>query len=197
MIKKKVKVKKKVKKCKNPKLENKAQEILNDIDFKFLSEGNDGELYKFKINKNRSFNQTVLKPGEYIIKIFRYPVKNITRLKLLSDKGLIPKIYLITSKYIIMKYIKAVTLYEFIKENKDKDLYDPEHIIKRLRFLINQWHKLGFAHGDLILTNILITDDYKIYLIDPKIKSENYHIDDDYADLEHLESYLKNQDEYD
>lgn len=193
-------IKKKAKKHKrNPHLRPKAEFILNDIskDLQFLSEGNDGELYKFKINKNILFDRIILKPGKYIIKILRHPIKNINRLELLSDKGLIPKIYLITSNFIIMKYIKAVNLLQFIRENKDKDLYDPDYIIKKLRFLINRWHKLGFAHGDLILSNILITDDYKIYLIDPKIESKSYQKDDDIADLEYLQTYLKNQDEYD
>lgn len=192
-------IKKKVKRKRNPKLRPKVELILNNIteNLQFLSEGNDGELYKFEINKNTLFDRTILKPGKYIIKIFKYPVKNITKLKLLSDSGLIPKIYVITSNFIIMRYIEAVNLYEFIKENKDKKLYDPEYIMKRLRFLINQWHKLGFAHGDLILTNILITDEYKIYLIDPKIESKSYQKDDDIADLEYIQAYLKNQDEND
>jgi predicted Ser/Thr protein kinase len=191
MIKRKVKVKKL--KCKNPKLEYKAAHILNNIDFEFLSEGNDGELYKFKLDRNTLFDSIILKPGYYILKLFKYPIKNLNRLKLLSDNGLIPKVYFIDSQYVIMKYIKAVNLYQFVKENKNKDLYDPDYIMDRLRFLISRWHKLGFAHGDLILGNILITKDYKIYLIDPKLDKDKYY-EDDYADLEYLDSYIKYKD---
>lgn len=115
--------------------------------------------------------------GKYILKnITKEEISNkdINLLKSLSDLKLIPKIYLITNKYIIMDYFEGVTLNVYLRTNLLSD-----QLIIKIKKLIEKWHDLGFAHGDLALTlsknkiigggNLLINKDNKIILIDSTI----------------------------
>lgn len=185
MIKHKPKLK--VKKRKNPELESEAKEILsqfgNNIKFKYLSHGSFSEIYYFEVKTSGK-----LKPGKYVIKIFNkyqdvVDSDTIEYLLKLSDNNLIPEIYYITDKYIIMKYIEGVTLKSITKINTandwiiESDLYTFDElntILLNIVKLLKKWHRLGFAHGDLHSDNIIISKLGKIYLIDPKIEYMEY-----------------------
>jgi predicted Ser/Thr protein kinase len=197
MIKRKVKAKaRKVKKCKNPKLSTKVRHILNDIsypdneiEFKFIGEGMFGESYYFELTKNKYYLNTIIKPGEYILKVFKSEfdlylpspdIEELDYLKLLSKYGLIPKIFIITKKFMIMKFIEGTPMIDYtINEIINHD------VVPKIEKLIKKWHELGFAHGDLKADNILITKNYKIYLIDPYFANK----DEFKYDLDVLNSY--------
>jgi tRNA A-37 threonylcarbamoyl transferase component Bud32 len=180
MIKRKVKAKlKKVKKRKNPELELEAENISKEldlnVDFKYISEGFFAETFYFKLLKNKLIRNIILKPDEYILKIFKNDLEKynaakpnnyeLNRLKLLSKYGLIPKIYIIDKNFIIMKYIKGITLKEYLQNIENYSL--TEKILFKIEYIIEKWHDLGFVHGDLYDKNILITNTDKIYFIDP------------------------------
>ena len=191
MIKKKVKKKQK---RKNPNLEFFADKILSELNtdkFEFIGEGNFGEIYLFEINQNKFFENTILKPNRYILKVFRRTltsIEEINRLKILSKYGLIPKIYIITSDFIIMRYIKGITLLKFEKYNQDNPKLIHSILIK-INNLIKKWHSLKLYHGDLGDDNILITEDNKVYFIDPYFNNHrNYNNDLIYQNF--LKQYL-------
>lgn len=181
MIKRKLKrkVKPKAKKRKNPELESEVREILSDfgenIKFKYLSKGSYAKTYYFVIKDSE-----YLKSGEYVIKYFVDPEDymsnlEINYLKKLSKYGLIPEIFYINKKFIVMKYIRGVALDSFLKTDSlgrtvsdELSVDDINSILTKVAKLIRHWHKLGFSHNDLHDGNILITESGKIYLIDPK-----------------------------
>lgn len=188
MIKKKIKSKKKVqrvKRIKNPYLDDYASLILeeldpkNKIDFKFIGEGYFGETYYFELNQNKIFQNVILKPGKFILKIFKtsrereiHPPseKEIKYLITLSKYGLIPEIYIINRRFEIMKYIDGEKLSDHIRNNNN---HLNENYLVKLDKLVRKWHQLGFAHGDLGDDNILITKNNKLYLIDPLFDNKN------------------------
>lgn len=181
MIKRKVKTKRK-----NPDLESDAEKIISqfgkNIKSKYLAYGYFSEIYYFEIKTSGK-----LKPGKYVLKIFNkyqdvVDSDVINYLLKLSDNKLIPEIYYITDKYIIMKYIEGVTLKSITKINTINDwiiesnLYtfnDLNNILLNVVKLLKKWHRLGFAHGDLHSDNIMISKG-NVYLIDPKIEDMEY-----------------------
>jgi RIO-like serine/threonine protein kinase len=193
MIKKKVKSKaekvSKVQKRSNPYFTHEVKEILKNLDstikFKFVGEGQFGETYHFKTNHNILYRNIILKPNEYILKLFTKGTSllEINWLKKLSAYGLIPKIYYINDYFIIMKYIEGQSLLEY--DNKHGPLNDK--ILNRIKYLVNKWHGLGFAHGDLNENNILITKNEKVYFIDPYFPNSQEF---DY-DLDRVDFYFK------
>lgn len=199
-------IRKKVRKRKNPEID--IIEFLedlkpheDDIKVQSIAEGGYGETYIFQIrNKKVLNNGIVLNPGEYLIKRFFnnsanevINKKEIEYLIKLSNYGLIPKIYYIDRNFVIMKFIEALPLSEYI----DNDLFtesEKDKIVERLYVLISKWHELGFAHGDLSLTNILITKTNKVYLIDPvMINLRNYdsEVDEKLAFKQLINRYKK------
>jgi len=112
----------------------------------------------------------------------------------LSNYGLIPKIYYISNKYVIMKFVEALPLSVYF----DNDMFsesDADKITERLYFLISKWHELGFAHGDISYTNILVTSKKQVYLIDPdsslvNVPDINYYQRGDLFDLRRISNQM-------
>ena len=182
MIKKKVKAKKVLRR--NPYLQSQVENILNELDpknkinFEFIGEGYFGETYYFEINNNKLLHNVLLKPGKFILKVFKTSEykgiqppseKEIKYLIKLSKYGLIPEIYIINRRFEIMKYIDGETLWNHVD---NKGHLDGSYLVK-LDKLVRKWHSLGFAHGDLGDDNILITKNNKLYLIDPLFDNKN------------------------
>lgn len=166
---------KRKKQKRNPELQKKSNNILRDLDaenIKYLAEGNYAEVYKFSIEFPTTFQKIKLKPGTYVLKLITMTEisslnsKEIKYLQKLSKLGLIPKIYVITEDFIIMEYIKGETLLESVYSLLPSDL---EIVLLTLEEIIQKWHKLGFAHGDLNLKNIMIDQNLNVHLIDPMI----------------------------
>jgi RIO-like serine/threonine protein kinase len=182
-------------KRKNPKidiieiLEN-LEPFEDNIEINYIGAGGYGETYTFKIKTNKVLsNGEILKSGLYLIKRFvnKSTKEEISGLIKLSKYGLIPKIYFINKNYCIMKYIESETLDSLIRKHK-LYLSEIKPIFERIRFLIQKWHDRGFYHGDLDnFTNILITKDRKVYLIDPVAFEEQA---DDLYELDYKEKSL-------
>jgi len=197
MIKKKVKIKTeiKVRKRKNPYLQFQAENILNEldpknkIDFKFIGEGSYGEVYCFELNQNKIFQNVILKPGKYIIKIFKRftSTEEIKYLEKLSKYGLIPKIFIINKKFSIMKYIESETLLEF-EENNRNNRNLMKKLFENIISMLQKWHELGYSHGDLDRRNILVSKNHKIYFIDPNFKNSEEEFE---SDNELIKGYLE------
>lgn len=138
--------------------------------FNLIGRGKEGPVYYFKLIQ-RSFilNDIFLDKGEYAIKILtgrhKYNKEVIDQLKLMSNYGVIPKIYYIDHNSIIMKYINGITLRDFKLRYPN---YSLTEINKRVEELEKIWWDVGkFVHMDICDRNILITENMKVYLIDP------------------------------
>ena len=173
------------KKRKNPELQEKAYGILNLLNpqsWNYLAEGDSGEIYKFIIGQNTRIpfvrEDVILKPGSYVLKLLKdsdkLSIKGINFLKKLSKNKLIPEIYAIGPYFIIMKYVFGTTLLDLIEDIHPGTL---ERIFHNLYNIVEEYHELGYAHGDLHLKNILIDHDNNVHLIDPKILSKNFEKD--------------------
>jgi serine/threonine protein kinase len=173
------------KKRKNPELQEKAYGILNLLNpqsWNYLAEGDSGEIYKFIIGQNTRIpfvkEDIILKLGSYVLKLLKdsdkLSTKGINFLKKLSKKKMIPEIYAIGPYFIIMKYIFGTTLLDLIEDIHSGTL---ERIFHNLYNIVEEYHELGYAHGDLHLKNILIDHDNNVHLIDPKILSKDFEKD--------------------
>lgn len=161
-------IKRKVLKRKNPHLKDIKKYLqLNSIKFKKIGFGGEADVYYFKINEPIIINAEIVEEGEYALKLFRkdIPIKLIEHNEILSAYGLIPKIYVITKKYIITKYIDGKTLADIKDDLSSSQL---NYINEKINNLDEIWRKLGFRHLDLTSGNILISKDLKkVYFIDP------------------------------
>ncbi len=178
MIERKLKVKKIKRKRKNPHL-NDIDDFINDnsVKFEYITRGGEGIIYYFKLNKLLRLNNILLKPSEYSLKIYNNKFtqnnyeglspKKILKLELLSKYGLIPKIHIITKKYIISKYIHGITVSDFQIEYPEY----MDEINNKIEKLLKIWDKLGFVHDDLSEDNILVSNKGSVYFIDPYIKN--------------------------
>lgn len=139
----------------------------NSSKFKYLSSGTEGDVYYFESNKSLIINTEILQSGKYVLKIFSYDLgpKQINEFIKLSKYGVIPKIFIITKRYIIMKYIAGDLYYYFKKEHPEK----LELINEKIDYLIETWDRLGLKHGDLSEGNIIISKNNSVYFIDPRL----------------------------
>lgn len=163
------------KKRKNPHLEDISQFIRkNSNEFYKIGQGAEGVVFYFKLNKSLILNTKILKPNEYILKIYDFggnlSLKKIKKLLIYSKYGLIPKIYVITNKYIVSKYIDGYSLNYVLAHFPNS--YD--NIYYKIDKLKEIWNKLGFNHDDLKAENILFSKDLKsVYFIDPYIEFDD------------------------
>ena len=182
---------KRQKRRKNPVLKSRVDEILTELNplyVMYLAEGDYAEIYKFAIDKNEEIENVILKKGTYVIKFLKigevFNDQDISYLKKLSKLKVIPRIYVITKKYMIMDFIKADTLrYRLDRmEHPGKKL----RLIMNLQRMIDRLHDKGIAHGDLHFENVLIDENDDLYLIDPVTNSKNF--DDD---LKRFDNYRR------
>ena len=68
--------------------------------------------------------------------------------------------------YLVMELINGVELLEFINECEQLDDSTIRYIFLQVANAIHQLHKAGIAHRDIKLENIMLTDDFRIKLID-------------------------------
>lgn len=195
MIKRKPKPK--VKKRKNPKESTAkiAKEILKYADdYEYLSEGIESEVFCFKVSQPLYIKGINLEPGEYILKIPNklFKESNLKYYSRLSNLNLIPKIYVFSKNYIIMKYIKGEPLDKVIDSLSRSSRHS---IFEDLKKSISKWHSLGIGHGDLKMCNILITSN-KVHIIDPIVNFDDYVnnkylMQNDSYDLKFIKSELE------
>lgn len=160
-------------KRKNPHLNIEEYLSENSIEFKVIGRGAEGKILYFSINKNLIIDTKILNPGKYTLKIY-YPnnkisLTKINKLILLSKYGLIPKIYIINNEYVISKYIEGIP---FSKLKRSVSPYYLEEIRYKIHKQHLIWDKLGFNHGDLVDSNIIVSNDLKsVYFIDPYVEN--------------------------
>lgn len=183
----------------NPIKQNLAKEILNEADeYRFLGEGEIGEVYYFFISKNLKIKTTFLKPGEYILKLEKYEKlsnKEKGYLRSLSDKRLIPRIYYNDNEIMIQSYFSGMTLKDFIilYNNDDSLIF---LVLNEIAKKLAKWHYLAIIHGDLNYTNILVNvKEIDIQLIDP-VADCKLPISSDIISIKKIFYYFYNIDKY-
>lgn len=189
---------KRKKQKRNPELQKKANNILRDLDaenIKYLAEGNYAEVYKFSIEFPTIIRKIKLNSGTYVLKLIKLnetsalDLKEIKYLQKLSKLGLIPKIYVITDDFVIMKYIEGDTLLDLIHILPSDEL---EIALLNLGDVVQKWHDSGFIHGDLHLKNIMLDQDLNVHLIDPMIYTKS--LDEDmFKEDNDMYSFLYNK----
>lgn len=144
-------------------------------DLKNIGSGAEADVYYINIIKNTHVFDHLIKKGEYAVKLYdtqwQGPLseKQQKHLVLLSKYGLIPEIFYLDSNMMIMKYINGITLDKF-SEQIENDPQIMDHLKTKYLKLIGIWKKLGFEHRDVrfgMSDNILVTEDLKLYIIDP------------------------------
>lgn len=160
-----------------------AEQLTGTNNLDYIDIGNESEIFKFRQGNH-----------QYIIKIFNYPLikRIIEYFQVLSKEKLIPRIYEITEKYVIMDFIEGESLNDIIFDKKAKKRATEllSKIIKELK----RWHSKGFAHGDLHEENIIITKDKAVF-IDPNInspKDPDHLIEEDLDRISNLEWMIRN-----
>jgi tRNA A-37 threonylcarbamoyl transferase component Bud32 len=182
----------------NPELQKRANNILLELDaenIRYLAEGNYAEVYKFSIEFPTTVQKIKLNPGTYVLKLIKLnetsslDSKEIKYLQKLSKLGLIPKIYVNTDDFVIMKYIEGDTLLDLIHILPPNEL---EIVLQNLGDVIQKWHDSGFIHGDLHLKNIMVDQDSNVYLIDPTIYTRSLN-EDMFEEDNKMYSFLYNK----
>ena len=163
----------KLKKNPSDKAKTYAESILG-TNLEFLGEGQGGEVYldKFK---------------EQIIKILHQPIPIVAvkYLMKLSALKLIPQIYEISPTFIIQKYVKGKTLDKLLM--KRISYSEALKLIDRIKTHIQDWHDLGYGHGDLTFENIIVTSKGKVVFIDPVLYGySNQYIENDKDTLDFI-----------
>lgn len=169
----------------NPHLEDVEYYIKNNSSFySKIGEGYEAETFFFKLTKKIILNNEILKPGKYILKLYssnnRISEEKIKKLKLISKYGLIPKIFVITKTYVVMKYIDGYTLRKvidlFLESDRDKIdiLFDKIENIKDIWFdklkINDENDPRSQIYIDTDYDNFIVSKDLNhIYVIDPII----------------------------
>lgn len=162
-------------KRKNPETPSKIRNLFyGNVEIKYLDSGAEADIYLIENNEDVIVDNYLLHSGKYILKyyfnthLYSSP-KQIKYLKKLSDKKLIPKIYVITDKFIIMKYVEGTNLEKLLDKGKYKSLNSKKELIDNIKNEVSKWHDNNFIHNDLSPSNIIISNNGKIWLIDPDV----------------------------
>lgn len=161
-------------------------------------------VYVVRLNNSKEIFGKRLFSGQYVLKYAKsiYFFQNIKTMIELSRHRLIPKIFIINPKVIIMKYIKGVPLNKIINDLPKNDL---KIIIANLEETLHKWHKLGFFHDDIGSNgnNVMVDiNTFDTYLIDPLIGEYGIADIKTYTNKERIEStqnditslnYMKNK----
>lgn len=162
-------------KVRNPSIPLNVKNLFNgDVEIKYLDSGAEADVYIIENANEVIVDNHLLFPGKYILKYYfnkhlYSSSKQIKYLKKLSDKKLIPKIYIITDRFIIMKYIEGTNLEKLLDKGKYKSLTSKKEIIDNIKNELSKWHDNNFIHNDLSPSNIIISNSGKIWLIDPDV----------------------------
>ncbi len=159
----------------NPGIPSNVKNLLHgNVEINFLDSGAEADVYYFENKDDIIVDNYLLQPGKYILKYyfnkFLYSSsKQIRYLTKLSDKKLIPKIYIITADFIVMKFIEGTNLEKLLDKGRYKSLSSKKELIDNIKNELSKWHNNNFIHNDLSPSNILISNNGKVWLIDPDI----------------------------
>jgi len=89
----------------------------------------------------------------------------------------VPKIYGIREMedklIIVMEYLNGHNLYDIFNRNPPKDKYNVYLIAKKILSVLVKCHKNGLIHNDIKPENIVIDNDYKLFVIDWDLTLQN------------------------
>lgn len=186
-------MKNKIKYYSNPALQKLVEEIIQ-LPSEYLGFGGYSEVYRFILNKPEIVDGNLLQKGDYVIKIFfrNYRIldsKSISYLKDLSNKKLIPQIYVINFDYIIMDYVDGKPLKDF---NDDKKFITENYqfLIDSIKLELQKWWKKNRYHNDLNPGNIIFKSKGGVIFIDPSNR-QSKSLDGKDIDIEQLERIEK------
>lgn len=149
----------------------------------FKEQGKKSKIYEIYIDNKK-----------YLIKYFNKKIDNneIEYLLKLSNNNLIPKIYNINFNYIIMDYIEGFTLEEIL-QNFITGEY-AQVLISKIKNVWKNWIIHSNGHGDLHLSNIIITKSNDVIFIDPLTKGAKFKLYSwDADDLSKIEKAILNK----
>lgn len=161
--------------------------LLKNIDFiKRIDSGGFGTVYLIHIINKILIQNVFLKSGYYALKINdKFPLYELcySKLKKISNSGIIPQIYVLNPYFTIMDFIEGITFEEFEKKYfkyKEIDYSTYQFISEKHKKLINIFKILfkedlkdpefaKIALKEILCSgNILVSKDFKkVYLIDP------------------------------
>lgn len=183
----------KIKKRKNPHDSDYIESIIGNANYTYIDSGSYAYTYKFILKSPKIINNIRFKSGIYLLKIFIdpfifHPKGCKERFLKLSKNKLIPKIYIINEKYVIMDYIDGIPLKKLLPEYNDEiDEWEEKispakayNLWIKIDQELEEFHRVSkSAHGDLNPGNIIISKDLtKVWFIDPSCDSTNYSRDE-------------------
>lgn len=170
-----IRILKKDGKKRNPSIPQNIRDLFHDdIEIKYLDSGAEADVYLIENIDDIIVDNYLLHSGKYILKYYfnkhlYSSSKQIKYLKKLSDKKLIPKIYVITDRIIIMKYIEGTNLEKLLDKGRYKSLISKKELLDNIKIELTKWHNNNFIHNDLSPSNIIVSNNGKIWLIDPDV----------------------------
>lgn len=164
-----------IKKRRNPSIPQNIKNLFyGDIEIKYLDSGAEADVYLIENIDDIIVDNYLLPSGKYIFKYYfnkhlYSSSKQIRYLKKLSDKNLIPKIYIITDRFVVMKYIEGTDLEKLLDKGRYKSLASKKELLDSIKIELTKWHNNNFIHNDLSPSNIIVSNNGKIWLIDPDV----------------------------
>ena len=133
---------------------NKRTVSIKDLEgYKLIGKGADGSVFQLT--------------SERCIKIFEKESTKALEMKALQVGQLslvIPRLYEDGPNYIIMEYVKGISLPQYLK--KEKQL--PEAIVEKILAMLVEMKKIGFERRDTEVRHILFNENMEIKVIDLK-----------------------------
>lgn len=127
---------------------------IKDLDgYNVIGKGSDGTVFQ-------------LTPDRCIKVFYNTQTKTLEHnaLQVGQSSPIIPRIYEDGANYIVMEYIKGISLPQFLK--KEKQL--PEKIVKKILAMLVEMKKVGFERIDTEVRHVLFNENMDIKVIDLK-----------------------------
>lgn len=155
---------------------------------KLKGQGDEAIVYELKLDNAYTFNGNKLKKGIYILKKYkRKPLFDLNELLILSKIKLIPKVYVVDDRIVIMDFVKGITFQEFLDKKHSSDIR--KKVFKNVKNLLERWHNYNKRHCDLNFYNILVAKNWDVFFIDPMLN--RCDISSDQQELSEIKKYLK------
>ena len=134
--------------------ENKRTVNIKDFKkYKLIGKGADGWVYQLEYDR--------------CVKVFgKKQTKNLELKALQAGQSseVIPRLYEDGANYIVMEYVKGISLPQYLK--KEKQL--PKSIVEKILAMLVEMEKIGFDRRDTEVRHILFNEDMEIKVIDLK-----------------------------
>lgn len=133
---------------------NKEAISINDLkEYRLIGKGADGSVYQLTADR--------------CIKIFEKEQTKALELKAFQvgqSSPVIPRLYEDGSNYIVMEYVRGISLPQYLK--KEKQLTEP--IVEKILAMLVELEKIGFNRRDTEVRHILFNEDMEVKVIDLK-----------------------------